>query len=142
MAFKSFEAENRFWDVLLLCLTYPISIGILKVSMEKIAEKGKLKMKFYVEYLSIAFAALPFRALFLESDTLTSILALLVAKYFYKVSFYLVLGTNLERVKNYLEKKGQKLKTSKRKLTSTIFNRALKAAELEFEGDNDGIDVA
>ena len=63
--FATLESEGRVAETAMLCATYPLSIGLLKALAESIGDAANLKMKFYIEYLSIAFASLPYRTLFL-----------------------------------------------------------------------------
>ncbi len=102
------------WAFFGLCLSYPISIGILKTLMEKAAEGSSLRMKFYIEYLSMAFAALPFRTLYFDIHEYDQLAILLLTKFTYKVFYYLFVALNNDWLKKIWEKIFQKF-SKKRK---------------------------
>ena len=78
--FGSLQEDGRVGETVALCLTYPLSIGMLKALAEKIADTANLKMKFYIEYLSIAFASLPYRTLFLSIPEIDVLFYLILIK--------------------------------------------------------------
>jgi len=121
------DKKVNIWWLFLLCTGYPLAIDISKGFMKLASRHGTPKMKFYVEYLSLAFAALPFRMIYFDIEHYDLLLVVLLAKFLYKSFVYLVIGSNVEKLHTFIDRIGQKFGKKSKETTlpiSTVQNKA------------------
>lgn len=107
--FANLESEGKYGIIVIVCSSYPITMGLLKSLAEKLADSVQLKMKFYIEYLGIAFASLPYRTLFFQIPQLNLLFYLVIIKSAYKILLYIILAGNLHSFIKCIKRTHKKL---------------------------------
>ena len=97
MAFTHVQASEQPNLVYLICITYPPMIVLFKKMMFLVNTKFNLELEKLVEFLSLAFAALPYRVLFFSASGIQQSLIIIGLKIGYKLLVYLAYGWHFNR---------------------------------------------
>lgn len=93
-------SSNMLWAPV-MCSAYPLFISLVKGPFLWIS--GHLNMDNVIEFSSLAFAAMPYRFIYLEIDAYGVAFLIFTIKYIYKfIAYFIPLKFN---IKKYLEKK-------------------------------------
>ena len=111
----------------IVCVAYPTVIGLCKNLMELVNKKFNLEIDCHLEFISLAFAALPYRALFFSLDSLTEAAIVIGIKIWYKVMVYIVAQIVKKRAKRLTRKCFKKRKEKTIQPSKTSYRKSRSA---------------
>ncbi|EAS01609.2 transmembrane protein, putative (macronuclear) [Tetrahymena thermophila SB210] len=117
-----------------LCMGYPALIGIIKLVPVTINSIMKLRYQWQIQFLSLFFASLPYRGLYLEFNQYKLGLGIVAIKFFYKLLVYYLQFRFASQLFDLKKKINMKIKKQE-KDGGNLLQMKLKEMQFNFQSD-------